>query len=120
MGKIILENIKLFGFHGCMPEEAYVGSYYTVNIEVELDFSQASIKDDLSKTINYIHLYRIVKEEMAINSKLLEHLAQRIIQRIKKYRTNLIKYTKIKICKENPPLQSSVDRVCILLEDLRE
>ncbi|WP_185855837.1 dihydroneopterin aldolase [Blattabacterium cuenoti] len=119
MGKIILENIKLFGFHGCMPEESYVGSYYTVNVEVELDLYKASVNDDLSKTINYVHLYRIVKEEMATNSKLLEHLAQRIIQRIrKKYsKVDLIKYTKIKICKENPPLQSNVDRVCVLLED---
>ncbi len=100
-----------------MPEEAYVGSYYTINLEIELDFYKASINDDLSKTINYVDLYRIIKEEMAINSKLLEHLAQRIIQRIKKYRTDLIKHTKIKICKENPPLQSSVDRVCIFLED---
>ncbi|WP_185881683.1 dihydroneopterin aldolase [Blattabacterium cuenoti] len=116
MGKILIENIRLFGFHGCMPEEAFLGSYYTVNIEVELDLYKASVSDDLSKTIDYAHLYRIVKEEMAINSKLLEHLAQRIIQRIKKYRMDLVKSTKIKICKENPPLQSSVDRVCIVLD----
>ncbi|WP_185873631.1 dihydroneopterin aldolase [Blattabacterium cuenoti] len=117
MGKILLENIKLFGFHGCMPEETFLGSYYTVNLEVELDLYPASISDDLSKTIDYVHLYHIIKEEMAINSKLLEHLAQRIIQRIKKYRIDLIKYTKIKICKENPPLQSSVDRICVVLDD---
>ncbi|WP_185866357.1 dihydroneopterin aldolase [Blattabacterium cuenoti] len=116
MGKILVENIRLFGFHGCMPEEATLGSYYTVNLEVELDLYKASISDDLSKTIDYVHLYRIVKEEMAINSKLLEHLAQRIIQRIKKHRIDLVKSTRIKICKENPPLQSRVDRVCIVLD----
>ncbi|AWU39831.1 dihydroneopterin aldolase [Blattabacterium punctulatus] len=118
MGKIILENIKLFGFHGCIPEESFLGSYYTVNIEVELDFHKASISDDLSKTIDYVYLFRVVKEEMAINSKLLENLAYRIIKRIKKYRIDLIKKTKIKICKENPPMESSVDRFCIILDDI--
>ncbi|WP_185860488.1 dihydroneopterin aldolase [Blattabacterium cuenoti] len=117
MGKIVLENIKLFGFHGCMPEEKYIGSHYTINLEIEFDFNQASINDDLSKTINYVDLYYIVKEEMNINSKLIEHLAERIIQRIKKYKKPLVKYTKVKICKENPPLQGYVDRVCIILDD---
>jgi dihydroneopterin aldolase len=113
----VLENIKLFGFHGCMPEEKYIGSHYTINVEVEFDFYQASIKDDLSKTINYVDLYSIVKEEMNIHSKLIEHLAQRIIQRIKKYKKFLIKYTKVKVCKENPPLQGNIDRICVILDD---
>ncbi|WP_341653363.1 dihydroneopterin aldolase [Blattabacterium cuenoti] len=117
MGKIVLENIKLFGFHGCMPEEKYVGSHYTIYLEIEFDFHQASTNDDLSKTINYVDLYSIVKKEMNINSKLIEHLAQRIIQRIKEYKKPLIKNTKIKICKENPPLQGNVDRVCIILDN---
>ncbi|WP_185871424.1 dihydroneopterin aldolase [Blattabacterium cuenoti] len=118
MGKIILENIKLLGFHGCMSEEKYVGSYYTINIEVEFDFYQASVSDNLTQTINYVDLYCIVKEEMKINSKLIEHLAQRIIQKIiKKYKKPLIKHTKVKICKENPPLQGNVDRVCVILDN---
>ncbi|WP_394366936.1 dihydroneopterin aldolase [Blattabacterium cuenoti] len=112
----MLENIKLFGFHGCMPEEKYIGSHYTINIEIEFDFYQASINDDLSKTINYVDLYDIVKKEMNINSKLIEHLARRIIQKIKDYKRPLVKYTKIKICKENPPLQGNVERVCVVLE----
>ncbi|WP_185869385.1 dihydroneopterin aldolase [Blattabacterium cuenoti] len=115
MGKIILENIKLFGFHGCMPKEKYVGSYYSISVEIELDFYEASVNDDLSKTIDYVDLYHIVKEEMCINSKLIEHLAQRIIKRIQKLKKP--KHTKIKICKENPPLQNSIDRVCVILDD---
>ncbi|BBA17273.1 dihydroneopterin aldolase [Blattabacterium cuenoti] len=117
MGKIVLENIKLFGFHGCMPEEGYIGSHYTIQLEIEFDFHQASSSDDLSKTINYVDLYSIVKKEMNINSKLIEHLAKRITQKIKEYKKPLIKGTKIKICKENPPLQGNVDRVCFILDN---
>ncbi|WP_185850149.1 dihydroneopterin aldolase [Blattabacterium cuenoti] len=116
MGRIILENIKLFGYHGCMPEEKYIGANYIINIEIELDFYNASITDDLSKTINYVHLYSIVKKEMSINSKLIENVAQRIIQKINNKFNDLIKYSKIKLCKENPPLHSNVDRVCVVLE----
>ncbi|WP_185864246.1 dihydroneopterin aldolase [Blattabacterium cuenoti] len=117
MGRIILENIKLFGFHGCMPEEKYVGSNYTINIEIELDIYDASITDDLSKTINYVHLYSIIKEEMKINSKLIENVAKRIIDKINFKFHKMIKYSKIKLCKENPPLNNNVDRVCIIIEN---
>ncbi|ACY40312.1 dihydroneopterin aldolase [Blattabacterium sp. (Blattella germanica) str. Bge] len=120
MGKIILDNIRLFGFHGCLSEEKRIGSHYTVNIEIELDFNEASTHDNLSKTIDYVNLYYLVKEEMKIHSKLIEHLAQRIIQRIKKkYKEFLIeiKHIKVKICKENPPIQGNIDRVCVILND---
>ncbi|WP_185850772.1 dihydroneopterin aldolase [Blattabacterium cuenoti] len=117
MGKILIENLRLFGFHGCMPEESLIGSHYTINLEIELDLNKASISDDLSQTVNYVDLYRIVKKEMSIRSKLIEHLAKRIVKKIKEHKKDSIKSTKIKICKENPPLKNMVDRVCIILEE---
>ncbi|WP_185868811.1 dihydroneopterin aldolase [Blattabacterium cuenoti] len=114
MDKIILENIRLFGYHGCILEEEKIGSHYIVNIEIELDLKKPSISDKLSETIDYVNLYRIVEKEMNINSKLIEHLAQRIVQKINK-RYKIIKHTKVKICKENPPMQGNIDRVCIVL-----
>jgi len=45
-----------------------------------LDTSAES--DELCDTVDYVHLNKIVKEEMAVASKLLEHVAKRILDRI--------------------------------------
>ncbi|WP_185864822.1 dihydroneopterin aldolase [Blattabacterium cuenoti] len=115
MGKIILDDIKIFGYHGCLSEEKIIGSNFSIKLEIDLDFTNACIYDDLSETIDYTYLYKIVKEEMEIESKLIEHLAKRIITRIQKIEK--IKKAKIKICKENPPLEGRVKQVCVILED---
>lgn len=115
MGKIILENINLFGFHGCMKEEAKVGSLFKIDLEINLNLEKASITDELSDTIDYTYLYKIIKKEMFIRSNLIENLAQRIINSINK-NYKQINHIKIKICKISPPLEGDVDMICVVLE----
>lgn len=35
--KIILEDIKIYAYHGVLPEENIVGTYYLVNLECDVD-----------------------------------------------------------------------------------
>jgi dihydroneopterin aldolase len=72
--------------------------------------------DDLTQTINYVDINKIVCEEMAIRSKLIEHVGQRIIKRIKKEIKN-ITYLKIKVTKICPPINGDVDNVAIIIEE---
>ena len=82
MGKVKLSNIKAYGHHGCLQEEAIIGSDYRVDLEVVADLTKASQSDNLLDTVDYVHLNRIVKEEMKIRAKLLEHVAKRIVDRV--------------------------------------
>ncbi|MBL4643877.1 MAG: dihydroneopterin aldolase, partial [Flavobacteriaceae bacterium] len=82
MGKIQVNNIKLYAFHGCLDEEAKIGSEYRVDLEVKTNLQNSAQSDELTDTVDYVHLTFIVKEEMAIRSKLLEHVAKRILDRI--------------------------------------
>ena len=56
MGIIILENIKIYSNHGCLEEEARIGSDYLVDLEVEADFSQACETDELIDAVDYVLL----------------------------------------------------------------
>lgn len=114
MGKIILRDIQCYAHHGCLPQETLIGSPYIVNVSVSADLSKSCQSDELEHTIDYVSLNTIVKEEMAIPSKLLEHVAQRILDRIC---TTFTEVKKAKVCVEklNPPIGGEVVgvRVCL-------
>ena len=112
MGKIRLENIQLYAYHGCLKEEKKIGSDYRVDLEVESDLNIASTSDKLADTIDYIHINRIVKKEMAIRSKLLEHIAKRILNRLEKELPN-IESASVWVSKISPPIDGNVERVTV-------
>ena len=110
MGIIQVNNIKIYAFHGCLNEEAKIGSNYRVDIKIKANLQNSSKTDELIDTVDYVHLNFIVKEEMAIRSKLLEHVAQRIINRIFKELT-MVKKATICVAKINPPIGGNVAEV---------
>ena len=118
MGIIKVENIKCYAFHGCLVEEAKIGSQYEVNLEVEADLTPSSLSDNLNETVDYVLLNKIVKEEMAIRSKLLETVASRIINRIF-LESSLVSRAQIAMSKINPPIGGDVEKVTILLNKTR-
>ncbi|OAD45480.1 MULTISPECIES: dihydroneopterin aldolase [Polaribacter] len=118
MGIIQVNNIKLYAFHGCLDEEAKIGSEYSVDVEIKANLKKSSKTDELADTVDYVHLNRIVKEEMAIRSKLLEEVAQRILDRIFK-EILMVKKAKVSVAKINPPIGGNVEEVVIILTKKR-
>ena len=114
MGKIQVNNIKLYANHGCLEEEAKIGSWYRVDIEVEVDLTKSSISDALEDTVDYVHLNHIVKEEMNKRSKLLEEVARRILDRFF-LELKMIKSATVSVAKLNPPIGGNVQEVVIIL-----
>jgi dihydroneopterin aldolase len=113
--KIEVNGIKLYAFHGCLEEEARIGGHYVVDVTILTDFSLAAETDDLSKTVDYVAVNAIVKEEMAIRSKLIEHVGQRIFSRIKNEMKGVSELS-VKITKISPPINGDVSNVAILIE----
>ncbi|WP_198519806.1 dihydroneopterin aldolase [Polaribacter sp. ALD11] len=118
MGIIQVNNIKLYAFHGCLDEEAKIGSEYRVDVEVKASLRKSSKTDELADTVDYVHLNHIVKEEMAIRSKLLEEVAQRILNRLFK-EIRKVKSAKVSVAKINPPIGGNVEEVVIILTKKR-
>lgn len=71
--RIELEAMKFYAYHGVMPQEAKVGNHFVVNLVLTASLEQAVKSDELEDTINYATVYTIVKEQMDIPSKLIEH-----------------------------------------------
>ncbi|MFK8059698.1 MAG: dihydroneopterin aldolase [Polaribacter sp.] len=118
MGIIKVNNIRLFADHGCLDEEAKIGSEYRVDVTVKVDLKKSAKTDDLADTVDYVHLNHIVKEEMAIRSQLLEEVAQRILDRFFK-ELKMIKKARVSVSKINPPIGGNVEEVVIILTKKR-
>jgi dihydroneopterin aldolase len=118
MGIIKLKNIRTYSYHGCLIEEGKIGSDYTVNLEVKTDLRKSSISDNLKDTVDYVLLNRIVVEEMAIRSDLLEHVAHRILTRIFEEIPEISRII-VAVSKLNPPIGGDVEAVTIEMEEYR-
>ncbi len=112
MGYITLQNIKVYANHGCLQEEEKIGSDYRVDLKVKANLYTSANSDQLSDTVDYVHLNRIVKEEMAIRSQLLEHVAERILARII-HELPLVAEAIVDLSKINPPIGGNVEMVTI-------
>ena len=118
MGTIKLQNIRTFSFHGCLEEEGKIGSDYRVDLEIKTDLRKSSLSDDIKDTVDYVLLNQIVVEEMDIRSKLLEHVANRIIIRIFKEIPSVSRII-LGVSKLNPPIGGDVEAVTIEMEEYR-
>ncbi len=119
MGIIEVRNLKVFTNHGCLEEEAKIGSEYRVDLKIKADLSKSAKSDNLSDTVDYVHLNTIAKEEMAIRSKLLEQVAQRILDRIF-VEIPMVKEAEVSVAKINPPIGGNVGEVVIILSQVRK
>lgn len=112
MGVIEVRGISVYAYHGCLAEEAKIGGEYIVDVEVEADLTASVSSDDLSVTVDYVAVNRIVKEEMAIRSKLIEHVAGRVMNKLRMEFPAPKKIT-VKVSKLAPPINGNVDHVSV-------
>ena len=119
MGIVHLKNIQVYAYHGCLAEETLIGSAYKVQIKVWANLEKSTQTDALEDTIDYVLLNHIVKKEMAIASKLLEHVAKRIIDAVFKQAADVRKI-KVSVAKINPPIGGDVPEVRVVLKEKRD
>lgn len=75
---IELEGMEFQAFHGCYDLEQKVGNRFIVYLKMEADLADAAKSDDVEKTVNYLEAYGTVAREMAVPSRIIESVADRI------------------------------------------
>ncbi len=112
---IELENMEFRAFHGCYPLEQVVGNRFRVNVTLTADLSRAAASDRVDDTINYLQVFEIVREQMAITSHILEHVCERIIDAIYAAFPQCER-VKVKVSKIAPPLGGKIEQVSVTSE----
>ena len=118
MGKIFVEGIKIYAFHGCFKEEADIGTNFQVDVVLDADLSKPAETDNIADAVNYQAVFTVIKEQMAIRSNLLENVAKRISEALFNDFSEVTKI-KLKVSKLNVPLGGHIDNVAIQIENER-
>lgn len=114
MGLIEIEGMHFYAYHGHFEAEQIVGNEFIVDLQMETDCSKAALSDDLNDALNYQAVYSLVQKEMTTKSRLLENVAQRILDTLFAEFPNL-ENAKIKVSKMNPPMGGEIEKVSITL-----
>ena len=115
MATVSIHNLKVYGYHGCLPEEAVIGTQFKFDIDIETDFTKACETDDLKYAVDYVEISRIVTEEMAIRNNLIETVVKRIVSKIRERYPEAGKI-KVQLFKMNPPAGADLESVSVTLE----
>ena len=79
---IRLEKLRFRAFHGVMEQERRVGGDYELTLRIGYPWQAAMESDDVGDTLDYSAVYAAVVREMVLPSRLLEHVAGRIANRL--------------------------------------
>ena len=116
--RISLNKLLFVGYHGLYPEEKKLGNNYSV--EIDIDFTpKEGVIDQLDQTIDYVHVYAIVKKWMDIPTPLLETLVGKIADDILSSQA-LANKIFVKITKLHLPISSFEGNVSVKIEKSRD
>lgn len=111
MGLISVEGIRVFAYHGHLAEEEKLGGQFIVNVWVNAGMAEVEKTDDLNDTVDYVKIIDIVKEQMAIRSKMIEVPAKRIADAI--LLLQKAEKVKVEVEKIQPPIDAIFDKISV-------
>ncbi len=112
---ITLKALRFYAYHGVLPQERKVGGDYEVTVTADVDLSQAMESDNVEDTVNYADLYEVIRQEMAVPSQLLEHVAGRMARRIlNDFPT--VDMLHVEVVKLNPPMGADCQGAAVAIE----
>lgn len=114
MGLITVKGIRVFAYHGHLPEEAVLGGHFIVNVWAEADTTEVEKTDDLNDTVDYVKIIEIAKVQMEIRSNMIEHPAKRIAEAI--LQIDKVQKVKVEVEKISPPIDADFDKISVMIE----
>ena len=106
-GYVFLRDVRFHAFHGVMPQEGKVGADFLVNLRIGYPVGKAMDTDEVADTLSYAEVYALVAHEMKVPSRLLEHVAGRIVKTISQH-FPLTTSIDLTLTKLNPPMGADI------------
>ena len=106
--------MEFHAFHGCYQLEQLSGSHFDVALEITTALGEIAERDDVTLAVNYLTVYEVVREQMAITQCTIERVSQNIINALLDHFEQIVE-VKCTVTKLAPPLGGKVRRVSVTL-----
>lgn len=116
---ILLKEIRCYAYHGVAPQENLIGNEYIIDLKLKVDINKAAQTDEVADTVNYAEVHQVIMAEMAVPSKLLEHVGGRIIEKLFQ-QFPVLEEIELHLSKRNPPMGADVESAGIELHCSRK
>ena len=116
---ILLKEIRCYAYHGVAPQENLIGNEYIIDLKLKVDISKATRTDEVADTVNYAEVHQVIKNEMAVPSKLLELVSGRVVQKLFG-QFACIGEIELRLSKRNPPMGADIESAGIELHCSRK
>jgi dihydroneopterin aldolase len=110
--ELSIDGMEFRAAHGCYDVEQRVGGNFTVDLLLEIEDDGAAEADDVSRTVNYVEVYEVVRAQMSIPSRIIENTARRIVVALTA-RFPQIRHAEITLSKLAPPIGGKAARVAV-------
>ena len=99
---IHLHNVKFYSYHGIHEEEKNLGNEFELSADIQFH-EEVDVINSIKQTINYVDIYKIIKQHMNEPSHLLETVVMGIGNSIKTKYDN-IRSISLRLKKMHPPI----------------
>lgn len=112
-GKIHLQNMVFYGYHGNLAEENVLGQRFLIDVVLTLDVTEAAQSDRLDATVDYQRVYNICRQIVEKERmRLLEALANRLIDAVLEACPRVSRMD-VTVKKPSAPLGGALDYVAL-------
>jgi dihydroneopterin aldolase len=102
--EIKINNARFYAYHGVLDYEKQYGNEFEADIEMMCDVSGLGMSDDLSKTVDYLAVYKLVEKIFSASKyNLIETLTEEICDSILS-NFPMVKSVNVHVRKPNAPL----------------
>ena len=109
-----LRNMRFYAYHGLFPEEAKLGQWFEVDVEIFSDF-RGYARKAAAGAFDYAKVYEATKKVVTSERfGLVEALADRIAEVLQS--SFQLKHLLVRVRKPNPPMQALFDGVEVEVE----
>ena len=100
---IDLQGMEFHAFHGCYDLEQRVGNRFEVTLSITTELGGIAAHDAVEEAVNYLTVYEIVRERMAVTQRTIERVATNIIEALHA-RFPAVRHVRCTVAKLAPPL----------------
>ena len=118
--KIIIKGLKIYAYHGKLPEEKKLGQFFLLDVVIYFNFLGNIPSDTLENTINYVEVINFIKEKFTEKKfNLIETAAEYLCDSVLEYFQKIYKVG-ITLRKPTPPVNADFDYVAVEIMKSRD